>query len=80
MAKVPPFEDLLRTVPEEKQCLLDCKVDDYQLAEIAKNLTDWQEVVPYLGLKEAEERAIKDNNNTTERRRSVPCIFGSSVS
>ena len=81
MAKLSPFEEfLLGAVPEEKRHLLDHKVEDYQLAEIAKNLTYWQEVVPYLGLKEAEETAIKEDNDTAERRRIVPCIFGYSVS
>ena len=74
MANLPSFEELLRAVPEEKQYLLDSKVEEYQLAEIAINLSQWQEVVPYLGLKEAEETAIKENNNTAERRRLVRCV------
>ena len=74
MANLTLFEELLRAVPEEKQYLLDSKVEEYQLAEIAINLTQWQEVVPYLGLKEAEETAIKENHDTAERRRLVRCV------
>ena len=74
MANLPSFEELLRAVPEKKQHLLDRKVEEYQLAEIAINLTQWQDIVPYLGLKEAEETAIKENNDTAERRRLVPCV------
>ena len=74
MANLPSFEELLRAVPEDKQHRLDSKVEEYQLAEIALNLTQWQDIVPYLGLKEAEETAIKENNDTAERRRLVPCV------
>ena len=74
MANLPSFEELLRAVPEEKQHLLDSEVEDYQLAEIAINLTQWQDIVPYLGPKEAEETAIKENNDTAERRRLVPFV------
>ena len=74
MANLPSFEELLRAVPEEKQHLLDSKVEEYQLAEIAINLTRWQEVVPYLGLKEAEETAIEGNHDTVERRRLAHCV------
>ena len=74
MANLPSFEELLRTIPEEKQHLLDSEVEDYQLAEIAINLTRWQDIVPYLGLKEAEETAIEENYHTAERRRLVPCV------
>ena len=71
---LPSFEELLRAVPEDKQHRLDSKVEEYQLAEIALNLTQWQDIVPYLGLKEAEETAIKENNHTAERRRLLPCV------
>ena len=74
MANLPSFEELLRAVPEDKQHRLDSKVGEYQLAEIAINLTQWQDIVPYLGLKEAEETAIEGNHDTVERRRLVPCV------
>ena len=74
MANLPSFEELLCAVPQEKQHLLDGKVEDYQLAKIAKNITHWQEVAPYLGLTEAEETAIEENNNTAERRRFVSFV------
>ena len=74
MANLPSFEELLRAVPEEKQHLLDSKLEEYQLAEIALNLTQWQDIVPYLGLKETDETAIKEDHDTAERRRLVHCV------
>ena len=71
MANLLSFEEILRAVPEEKQHLLDSKVEEDQLAKIANNLTQWQDVVPYLGLKETDEIAIKEDHGTTGRRRLV---------
>ena len=74
-ANLPSFDELLSAVPQEKQHLLNGKVEDYQLAEIAKNITHWQEIAPYLGLTEAEETAIKENNDTAEKRRLVSFVW-----
>lgn len=68
---LPSLEELERKVPEESRHLLDHKVGDYHLAEIAKNMIDWQGVITYLGLNEAEENAIQENNRTAEQRRLV---------
>ena len=81
MAKIPTFEEFLgRTVPEEKQHLLVRKVEDYRLAKLAKKVGQWENIAPFLGLEEADEEEIKEDKDTAERRRLVPCIFGSSVS
>lgn len=68
---LPSLDELERKVPEESRHLLDHKVGDYHLAEIAKNIIDWQEVTTYLGLTEAEEAAIQENNCTAEQKRLV---------
>ena len=67
----PSLEELEGNVPEESRRLLDLKVNDYHLAEIAKNMSDWQGVITYLDLTEMEEAAIKENNHTAEQRRLV---------
>jgi len=70
----PSFEELLRRLPEEKRYLLDRKVkSDRKLAEIARKVTGWRDVLPYLienDTEEAEE-TIAENNRTIERRRLV---------
>ena len=68
------FEELLCRVPEEKRYLLDCQVEsDRHLAEIARKITDWNLVLPYLIARESVEveEAILGNYQTVERRRLV---------
>ena len=68
------FEQLLRRVPYEKRYLLDCQVEsDWHLAEIARKVTDWNLVLPYLIVKDSVEveEAILGNYQTVERRRLV---------
>ena len=70
------LQQLLRLlVPREKHHILDRQVEDYHLAEIAMNMTHWQDVAPYLGLTDAEEVAIEMNHRWEERRRLVPRSF-----
>ena len=73
-------QQLLRLlVPREKHHILDRKVEDNHLAEIAMNMTHWQDVAPYLGLTDSEEVAIEMNHSREERRRLVPGSFYSVV-
>ena len=69
------FEELLCGVlPEQKRYLLDCQVkNDRHLAEIARKVTDWNLVLPYLIARESveTEEAILGNYQTVERRRLV---------
>ena len=68
------FKELLCGVPEEKRYLLDCQVkNDRHLAEIARKVTDWNLVLPYLIMRESveTEEAILGNYHTVERRRLV---------
>lgn len=70
----PSFEELLRRLPEEKQYLLDRKVEnDHRLAEIAGEVTGWRNVLPYLIENDTEkaEETIFENYPTIERRRLV---------
>ena len=58
----------------EKRYLLDCQVkNDRHLAEIARKVTDWNLVLPYLMARESleTEEAILGNYQTVERRRLV---------
>ena len=66
------FEELLCRLPEEKRYLLDFRVEnDRHLAEIARKVTGWRQVLPYLmaGESEETEEAILETYQTTERRR-----------
>ena len=49
-------EDICHGVPREK---LDSPITDIHIADLAFMLTTWEELVPYLGLTEAEEEAIQ---------------------
>ena len=55
MAVRPSLEELLRGVAPEK---LDQPCRDDHLSEIALSLTDWQSMVPFLGLSEVDEEEI----------------------
>ena len=68
------FEELLCRLPEEKRYLLDFRVEnDRHLAEIAKKVTRWRPVLPYLmaGESEETEEAIRETYQITEDRRLV---------
>ena len=65
----PSLERMLATVPSHSQQILDEKVNDTHLAEIARALTDWKSVCTMLGISEADEAAIKEENETTDARR-----------
>jgi len=69
------FDELLcELVPEEKQHLLDSKVENNRhLAKIAQKLIEWREVLPYLLESDAEEaeEAIVEDFKKTKRRRLV---------
>ena len=66
----PPYrfvgEDRSRMSIEEKRIcegvsdrLLDSRVNDLHVAEIAHDLVDWESLAPYLGITESEEMEIK---------------------
>ena len=47
--------DIIRELPQE---VLDSPVSDLHIAELASEIINWEQYVPYLGLTEAEEEEI----------------------
>ena len=48
--------------PLQQPELLDTPVSDLHLAQIASNIRNWEEVAPFLGLTDAEEEEIRQDN------------------
>ena len=71
----PSLEQMLATIPSHSQRILDEKVNDTHLAEIARALIHWNSVCTMLGISEADEAAIKEENQTTDARRYVDHSF-----
>ena len=63
------LEQILATIPLEGQRILDQKVNDIHLDEIAGSLIKWKSVCTKLTISEAEEEAIQEENRTTDERR-----------
>ena len=63
------LEQILATIPLEGQRILDQKVSDIHLDEIARSLINWKSVCTKLTINEAEEEAIKEENRSTDERR-----------
>ena len=63
------LEQILATIPLEGQRILDQKVSDIHLDEIARALINWKSVCTKLGISEAEEEAIKEDNGSTDEQR-----------
>lgn len=66
------LEQMLATIPPEGQRILDQKVSDIHLDEIARALANWKSVCTKLGISETEEEAIKEENPRTDERRYGP--------
>ena len=67
----PSLQQMLATIPPQSQRILNHKVSDAHLTEIARALIDWKSVCAILGISEADEAAIKEENPTTDARRYV---------
>ena len=65
------LEQVLATIPQQSLSRLDEKVSDIHLEEIARKLIKWESVCTNLGINEADEEAIKEENPTTDARRYV---------
>ena len=65
----PSLQQMLATIPPQSQQMLDQTVSDAHLAKIARALIDWKSVCTNLGISEAEEVAIKEENQGTDARR-----------
>ena len=78
-SRLPSFEKPLCEVPEEKRHLLDSKVkNNRHLANFARELNEWRELLPYLfklleGDGEEAEDTIVEDFRKTKRRRLVHC-------
>ena len=66
---------MLATIPPQNELMLDQKTSDKHLAEISRALVDWKSVSPYMGIDEAKEAAIKEENITADTRRYVVILF-----
>ena len=65
------LEHILATIPPQSRSMLDQKVSDNHLDEIAKALINWRSVCSKLGISEAEEKAIEEDNKGAYVRRYV---------
>ena len=63
------LEQMLAAIPPQRQCELNQKVGDTHLAEVARKLINWNSVCTYLGISEADEKAIKEENKEVDMRR-----------
>ena len=66
------LDQMLATIPLQG---LDRKVSDIHLAEIATALINWREVCTNLGIKQADEVAIEEENKTANVRRFVVVLL-----
>ena len=65
------LEQMLATIPQQSQSVLNHKVSDTHLDEIARSLINWKSVCTKLGISEPEEEAIKEENHTLDAQRYV---------
>ena len=71
------LDQLLASVPPH---LLDQKItNDIHLEDIARSLGNWRAAVVYLGLNEADEEEIEEENSRTDARRLVLCAAISQI-
>ena len=63
------LEQMLATIPPEGQRILNQKVSDIHLDEIARALINWKSVCTKLGISETEEEAIIEENRSIDERR-----------
>ena len=68
----PSLQQMLATIPPLS---LNQKVSDTHLAEIARALINWRSVCANLGISEAEEAAIEEENQGADARRYVGLLL-----
>ena len=61
-----PSLEVLKNVPPEK---LDQPCSDEHLSTLALHITDWQSIAPFLGLTEAEESEIVEDNSKARMKK-----------
>ncbi len=65
----PKLEELLAGIPDAS---LDGRIGNAHLETIARSLKSWKEVTPYLGLTEAEEEDIINDNRRHRNQKYAP--------
>ena len=65
------LEEMLATIPQHNLSTLDQKVNDANLKKIASALIKWKTVCINLGISEAEEEAIAEENPGVDAQRYV---------
>ena len=73
------LEQMLATIQQQNLSTLDQMVNDTNLEKIARALINWRTVCTNLGISEAEEEAIKEENPGVDARRYVRSLFRLSV-
>ena len=63
------LQQMLATIPPQSRQMLDLTVSDAHLAEMARALINWRSVCTNLGISEAEEAAIEEENQGADARR-----------
>ena len=63
------LDEMLATIPLDKNLLEEKITNDFHLAEIARLLSDWRSVAPYLGFTEVEEEEILEENLRQDTRK-----------
>lgn len=58
MAGIKAEKDIFDNVADE---LLDSRISDYHLGEIASSIVDWEMLSPYIGLTESEQKEISED-------------------
>ena len=69
------LEQMLAAIPPRRRCELVQKVSNAHLAEIARELINWKSVCTNLGINEAEEKAIEEENKEVDARRYLHRAF-----
>ena len=69
------LEQMLAVIPQQRRCELNQKVGDAHLAEIARELINWKSICTNLGINEAEEKAIEEENKEVDVRRYLHRAF-----
>ena len=65
------LEQMMATIPQQDLPTLDQMVSDINLEKIARAFINWRTVCIYLGISEAEEEAITEENPAVDARRYV---------
>ena len=63
----PPVEYFIEKIPPENRRRRVREI--IEVAQIAEKMVHWENIAPYLGLKETEVEAVKHNNKNYEEQK-----------